>query len=45
MKRNYQVPSVKVVSFKVEDIFTSVGDTQDYGVEDLQVQQNWYESE
>ena len=45
-KHNYQVPSIKVVSFKVEDGFTSVGsgsEPQELGMEELQVT-NWYES-
>ena len=43
-KRNYQVPSIKVVAFKVEDAFTSVGlDANNLGAEDLQIQEDWYQ--
>ncbi len=48
-KNYYNAPTVKVVSFKVEvGIQTSVGsgsEPQELGMEDLQIQRNWYESE
>ena len=42
MKRNYQIPSIKVVSFKVEDVFTSpLNVAQDTGIEAFDNSDSW----
>ena len=48
MKRNYQIPSVKVVAFKVEEAFASqlnVGDSeatpQVFGTTKIETDQSW----
>ena len=48
MKNHYQVPTIKVVIFKVEvGQQASVGsgtEPQQLGMEELPIQSNWYES-
>lgn len=41
-KHNYQVPSIKVVAFKVEDVFTSpLSVAQDTGIEPFDNSDSW----
>jgi hypothetical protein len=42
MKNHYQVPTIKVVAFKVEDVFTSpLTVTQDTGIETFDNSNSW----